>query len=66
MNPLHGCEVFMRGWFADKGIEVTVSDQPPLVEGPYTVHPFICPHGVKLWPEPTGEQIATWARERTP
>ncbi|MGD9749710.1 MAG: hypothetical protein AB7W59_01825 [Acidimicrobiia bacterium] len=65
MNPLHSCEVAMRDMFAARGIDVTVSDLPPLVRGDFTAcAPFTCPHGSQLWPEPTGEQIATWAQRR--
>lgn len=41
--------------------DVTVSTEPPIVAGFYTRPPFICPHGVAYWMEPTGEQIAEWA-----
>jgi hypothetical protein len=45
------------------GLEVTASTSEPAVAGPYTADPFICPHGVAYWIEPTGEQIAAWARD---
>lgn len=45
------------------GSEVTVSTEPPLVEGPYTTEAFICPHKVRFWIEPTGEQIARWVKD---
>lgn len=55
----------MRDMFAARGIDVNVSDLPPLVRGDFTAcAPFVCPHGSQLWPEPTGEQIATWAQRR--
>ncbi|MBO0879978.1 MAG: hypothetical protein J2P17_06345 [Mycobacterium sp.] len=47
------------------GADVTVSLARPLVNGPYTVDPVVCPHGVRFWIEPTGEQIATWAENGT-
>jgi hypothetical protein len=46
--------------------EITISTEPPLIVGPYTTDPFICPHGTAYWIEPTGEQIAQWAKEGTP
>lgn len=59
----HECETTLRQRFADAGVEITVSTQPPLVDGPYTVDGMTCPHGVAYWWEPTGEQIAKWARD---
>ena len=44
-------------------IEVTVSTEPPIVEGPYTAAPLRCLHGVDFWVEPTGEQLARWQAE---
>lgn len=48
---------------AAMGVEINVSELPPLVAGPYTTDPFICPHKVTYWIEPTGEQIAAWVRD---
>ena len=60
----HGkCARLLFDWMAALGAEVTVSTAPPLVLGPYTTDPFICPHGVTYWMEPTGEQIAAWRRD---
>lgn len=42
-------------------IDVTISTLPPLVPNPFTDEPFVCPHGVIFWMEPTGEQLAAWA-----
>lgn len=44
-------------------VEITVSTQPPLVASPYTTEPFVCPHKVTYWIEPTSEQIARWQAE---
>lgn len=44
--------------------EVTVSTARPLVQGPYELAGFECPHGVEYWAEPTSEQIADWAARR--
>ena len=60
-----GCAEFLRSGAATVGLDLTVSELPPIIAGPYTTEPFICPHGVALWVEPTGEQIAeyaTWPR----
>lgn len=46
-----------------RGLDVIVTAVPPLVKGPFTLPPMTCPHGVQHWSEPTGEQIAKWARE---
>jgi len=46
-----------------QGVEITVSTVPPLVAGPYTTDPYVCPHGTTYWIEPTGEQIAAWVRD---
>ena len=60
------CPQFLVDGMADSGIEAHVSTEPPIVKGPYTMPPMTCPHGVRFWLEPTGEQIATWVREKTP
>jgi hypothetical protein len=56
-------EDVLRAGMTALGADVTVSTRPPLVAGPYTTDPFTCPHGVSYWMEPTGEQIARWARD---
>ena len=43
--------------------EITVSTEPPLIDGPYTTAGFRCPHGTTYWIEPTSEQIAKWRSE---
>jgi hypothetical protein len=57
------CAEVLVGGMRDLGTEVTASTAAPAVAGPYTTEPFICPHGVAYWIEPTGEQIAEWARD---
>lgn len=59
------CADLLRREAAELGLEVTVSARPPVVRGPYTTEPFACPHGTAYWIEPTGEQIARWARGKT-
>lgn len=49
--------------FAEKGGEVTVSTARPLAMGPYSGEGFLCPHGTAYWVEPTGDQIAQWAKD---
>lgn len=58
-----GCAAELRDGMRELGTDVTVSTSEPLVPGPYTTEPFMCPHGVTYWVEPTGEQIAEWVRE---
>lgn len=57
------CEKALTEGMAAQGVEITVSTEPPLVAGPYTTNGHTCPHGVTFWIEPTGEQIAAWARD---
>ncbi|MEU1284954.1 hypothetical protein [Kitasatospora sp. NPDC005856] len=63
----HECEQTLREKWAkvcgDQPTEITVSTVPPLVAGPYTKDGLTCPHGITYWIEPTGEQIAQWARD---
>lgn len=58
----HCANVLIDG-MAAQGIDVTVSTEPPIVLGPYTQKAFVCPHGTTLYMEPTGEQIAQWAKD---
>jgi hypothetical protein len=51
---------------AKRGAEIHVSTLPPLVQGPYEIAGFRCPHGVEFWIEPTGEQVADWAARQVP
>jgi hypothetical protein len=59
------CPEYLTSTAFSLGTEVTASPYPPIVHGPYTAPPLICPHGVKFWVEPTGEQIAQWAKDGT-
>jgi len=56
----HTCAAFLKAQAAENGLDVHVSTQPPIVAGPYTTEPMVCPHGTAYWIEPTGEWIA-WA-----
>jgi hypothetical protein len=55
------CSAVLRGILAERGVEVTASTAPPIIQNEYTVDPYSCPHGVLFWLEPTSEQIARWA-----
>ncbi|TDD54554.1 hypothetical protein E1286_05015 [Nonomuraea terrae] len=57
------CAASLKGEMADMGVDIAVSTSRPLVAGPYTTDGFTCPHGTTYWIEPTGEQIAAWARD---
>jgi adenosine deaminase len=57
------CRQFVYDKFAAMGFDITVTTDRPLVIGPYTTEGVVCPHGVSFWPEPTGEQIAQWAKD---
>jgi hypothetical protein len=57
------CRQVLKNMSAARGIEVTVSTEPPIICTPYTTDAFICPHGTRYWMEPTSEQIAEWARD---
>lgn len=64
MNSSHAeCAELLHDMAANLGMDVTVSTVRPIVAGPYTTDPFVCPHKVTFWLEPTGEQITRWARE---
>jgi hypothetical protein len=60
------CPRLLKEAMAAGGAEITVSTLRPLVRGPYTTDPHICPHGTYYWIEPTGEQIARWVATQTP
>lgn len=59
------CPAILRDGMAEMDVEITVSTSPPLVRGPYTTDGFTCPHGTTYFIEPTGEQIAAWAKDGT-
>ena len=63
MSDHSHCANILLDGMAAQGVEVTVSTEPPLVAGPYTVAPFTCPHDVSFYMEPTGEQIAQWVKD---
>ena len=61
----HGaCADLLRRMVAEHpcGLDVHVSAEPPIVHSRWT-QKLTCPHGVRFWAEPTGEQLAAWGRE---
>jgi hypothetical protein len=60
------CLTELRNAFVGQHLDVTISTKPPVVLGPFTLAPFVCPHGVRYWAEPTGEQLAAWVTNRIP
>jgi hypothetical protein len=58
-----GCREFLVENYAAMGIEVAVSDQPPIVQTAYEDLRLRCPHGVRWYAEPTSDQQAAWARD---
>ncbi len=58
----HDCGQEIRTRMDTLGCEVTVSTIRPLVSNPY-LEAMECPHGVTYYFEPTGDQIAVWARD---
>lgn len=61
-----GCERFLVEQFAEKQIDAYVTTEPPIVSDVF--QPFIvrCPHGVRYFAAPTGEQRAEWVRTEMP
>lgn len=43
------------------GVDVTATDEPPIVIGPFIPFAKRCRHGVVWYAEPTGEQRVDWA-----
>ncbi len=54
------CQPVIRDMFAERGCEVTVSIASPLIDNGFATS-ITCPHGVRLWMEPTGDQRADWS-----
>lgn len=57
------CRPYLMRLAAEIGTDVVVSLVPPIVAGPYRTEALTCPHGTTFYLEPTGEQIAEWARD---
>ncbi len=57
------CQQFLVNLYAAMGIEVAVSDRPPVVPTPYEDLRMRCPHGIRWYAEPTSDQQAAWARD---
>ena len=54
------CRKRLVAAYAQMGVEMTASTEPPLVRNGHTSL-YECPHSVEYWLEPTGEQLAAWA-----
>lgn len=52
------CAGMLLGAFRELGWDVTVSTAPIVLNVWVVMDPFVCPHGVPHWVEPTGEQLA--------
>lgn len=63
--PHELCAPFMVKAMRKGGAEVEVRESPPAVMNPY-VECFECPHGTKLWMQPTIGQHLEWSLWRTP
>lgn len=57
------CAAFLKRFVGAQGVAVDVSETPADPPTPYSREPWICPHLVAFWIEPTAEQIARWARD---
>lgn len=60
------CPAFLKAKMAELGCDITVTDLKPLVQSPYSKDgngAAKCPHGTTFYFEPTGDQIAEWARD---
>jgi hypothetical protein len=61
-SPHEDCGAYVKAYFDANDVEVTVSTLPPIVPNEYEDLGLSCPHGVRFYAEPTGDQIATWIR----
>ena len=59
------CADLIKGMYANRGCEVNVSNWRPGMRMPdgLTDVALVCPHGIRMWAEPTREQIMKWADE---
>jgi hypothetical protein len=57
------CRDFLVQKYAEMGIEVAVSERPPVVQTAYEDLKMRCPHGIRWYAEPTSDQQAAWARD---
>ncbi len=61
--PHSACRGKLQAAADNFGVDVVISTAPPLVDGPYRAEGLTCPHGTTYYTQPTGEQIAQWARD---
>lgn len=57
------CREFLVAQMAEMGVDAVASSARPIIPSTYGVTSFICPHGIEYFLEPTGDQIAAWARD---
>lgn len=60
--PHSTCADTIKDGMARRGVEVTVSELPPLVLSQWSMS-MNCPHGTAMHFEPTTDQLAAWARD---
>lgn len=58
-----GCGDLLRAYYVEAGVDAHVTTTPPIVPPLYEPLDMRCPHGVLWYAEPTGDQIAKWAKE---
>lgn len=57
------CGDLLRAHYAENGVEAHITTVPPIVAPAYQPLDMRCPHGVLWYAEPTGDQIAQWAKD---
>lgn len=63
--PHSTCADTIKDGMARRGVEVTVSELPPLVPSKWSIS-MRCPHKIAMHFEPTGDQLAAWRRDLQP
>ena len=63
--PHSDCAKSLRELAASRGIEVTASDYRPGMKMPdgFDDLAMECPHGIRMWMEPTLDQRLKWIKE---
>lgn len=56
------CRRLLVDEMAKLGVDATASPAPPIIPTAYAAFSAFCPHGIEYWMEPTGDQIAAWAK----
>ena len=62
------CFAFIKEVCEQTGVDIAAGLCPDIFVSPPGFPPFTvyCPHGVRWLAEPTGDQRAKWAKDRTP